>query len=75
MKAVKVGWHPLSLISGGVVVVDGHDALAYSGMPALATIALAGWWMSPPLFRGRLLVLWVAVAGAAFSSFALVRNW
>jgi hypothetical protein len=43
-------------------------------MPALATIALAGWWMSPPLFRGRLLVLWIAVASAAFSYFTLVRN-
>jgi hypothetical protein len=44
-------------------------------MPALATIALAGWRMSPPLFRGRLLVLWIAAADVAFSFFALVRNW
>jgi len=44
-------------------------------MTALATIVLAGWWMAPPsLFLGQLLVLWGAVAGAAFSSFALVGN-
>jgi hypothetical protein len=46
-----------------------------SDMPALTTIALAGWWMSPPLFRGRLLVLWIVAAGTAFLSFALVKDW
>jgi hypothetical protein len=43
-------------------------------MPALMTIALAGWWMSPPLFRSRLLVLWIAVASVAFSYFTLVKG-
>jgi hypothetical protein len=43
-------------------------------MPALATMALAGWWTSPPLFRGRLLVLWIAVASVAFSYYILVRG-